>query len=93
MEETTIRNFNTMLTLIDDYRRHKINLRWLVNSLEGSINALEERMSTEFFLEWYRYWNKLETVLALGKDDEFEYVLSQLRHLEVLIENTIKSQI
>lgn len=91
MDETTLRIFKTMLTLIEDYRDNKIDLRWLVNSLEGSINTLEEIMSKEFFMGWHKHWNKLEVVLALGRDDEVDYILTELKSLETLIDNMIKN--
>jgi hypothetical protein len=91
MEITTLRNIDSMLTLIGDYRGHKINLRRLVVGLEGSINSLEEKLSKEFFLEWHRHWDKLEIVSALGKDDEVIYIDSELRQLELLIRNMIDS--
>jgi hypothetical protein len=92
MEETTLRNFKTMLTFLSDYREHKIDLRWLVDALEGSINALEEKMSGAFFLEWHRHWDKLEVVLALDKEDEVAIVLTELNSLEMLIEKTINQE-
>lgn len=86
MKEITLRNFITMLTIIGDYREKKIDLRRLVDSLEGSIDALEDKLPEEFYLEWHKHWNKLEVVLALGQEGEGDYVLTELKFLEMLIE-------
>lgn len=89
MEENTIRIFRRMLSFMDDYRNHKIDLRRLVNSLEGSKNSVEEFLSEEFCSGWHKHWNKLEIILALGRENDVETIIMEIKSLEMHIKNAI----
>jgi wobble nucleotide-excising tRNase len=78
------------LSVIHSYRRNDISLGQLVSSLEGSLNALEEKMPEEFYSLWYSYWGNLETALALGIESQAQKEISE--DLDVL-EKTINKQL
>jgi hypothetical protein len=94
MKEHTIRNLTQVLTLISDYRENKIGLRYLVDSLEGIISALEERMSDDFYTEWDRSWAALEIALALNQEESrSNKIQDKLNILELLITKTLSDQV
>jgi hypothetical protein len=71
---------------MNDYKRNNISLGQLVNSLEGSINALEEKLPEEFYKIWYSYWGNLEITLALGIEIQAQNDISEdLEELEKII--------
>ncbi len=85
-KDHTNRIISRMIQLIDDYRNNNINLNQLVNSLEGSLTALEERPSEDFLKDWYAHWGALEQWVALQLEDQRQsQILEELKFLEVLL--------
>ena len=79
-----------MLNVIEDYRLNKIDLRNLVDSLEGSLSALEEKLPSEFYNDWYEHWGELEIILSLGIENARQEKISRkLIQIESLINNII----
>jgi hypothetical protein len=66
MNDHTLRIIRRMIRLIDQYKEGSINLRTLVDGLEGSINALEEKLSEEFYAQWHKYWFELYMIYDLS---------------------------
>lgn len=77
-----------ILVLINDYKNNKINLKRLVDSLEGSLNSIEEKIPDEFTKLWYLHWGNLEIILALGIEIQSkEEILNELEKLEKIIQD------
>jgi hypothetical protein len=92
MEEYTSRVLNRMLLILKQYKENEISLSYLVNSLEGSLSALEESLPASFYDLWYEHWGELETYLALGIEKERESeILEEIKLLEIHI-NQILTQ-
>ena len=68
MTDHTLRLFEQMMFRLEAYEADAISLRSLVDGLEGSFNALEERLPDAFYQEWFQYWGKLEEKLALSDE-------------------------
>ncbi len=86
MKQQTRAILQRSLTLIINYRRNEISLESLVNSLEGSINALEEKMPEEFYKSWYAFWENLETAVALDIESQAKKeIFEDLQDLEKII--------
>ena len=78
------------LEFIDNYRNGLISLKKLVNSLEGSLNALEEKLPKEFYESWFSFWGDLETVVALGNElQTHEDVNRDIESLEEIISKVL----
>ena len=74
------------LSLINSYRNRDTGLSYLVRSLEGSLNALEEKMPEEFYNSWFSFWGDLETILALGTEAQAQKdIIDDLEGLEKII--------
>ncbi len=93
MNDQTIRILSRDLELISDYRQAKLPLRGLVDSLEGSINALEERLPRQFYGDWEKSWGELEIALALDKEELYASKIGEeLANLERLIIELLPDQ-
>ncbi len=75
MNEDTKRILNQMLALLNGYERGTVSLRYVVDGLEGSLNALEEELSKAFYDQWYTHWGGLEQILAANTQDKRSVVL------------------
>ena len=74
------------VSLISSYRKNDISLGQLVVLMEGSLNALEEKMPEEFYKLWYFHWGNLETALALGIESQAQKEITEdLEDLEKVI--------
>jgi hypothetical protein len=77
---------NRALIIIKRYRNNEIGLAYLVNSLEGSLTALEEQMPEEFLEKWFSYWGDLEIILSLEEEKQAQNAIyNDLQGLENLI--------
>lgn len=63
LNEHQVNLWKTMIKLIEDYLENKIEFRYLVNSLEGLIDASEIK-NKEVVKEWYSHWGPLEMINA-----------------------------
>ncbi len=81
-----------MISLINRYRKEEnLNLLSLVNSLEGSLSAVEEKLPQSFYDNWYKCWGGLEMYLAMGlENDRKREILENLARLERLVIDQIK---
>jgi hypothetical protein len=68
MTDHTLRLFTQMMACLERFETHAIDLRSLVDGLEGLFNALEERLPAVFYEEWYQHWRSLEEKLALSDE-------------------------
>jgi hypothetical protein len=76
-----------MHILISKYRDGEVNLSYLIDSLEGSINALEEKLPFDWKEKWVRNMIELDTYLALRLETEQKSeILETLVELDQLIE-------
>ena len=90
MNQQTRNILQRSLSLINDYIEDRISLSRLVSSLEGSLNALEEKMPDQFYKLWYVYWSNLEIVLSLGiKPETKQKIIGDLIELEKIINNQL----
>ena len=75
-----------MITLLDDYKEGRCNLRTLVDGLEGGLNAMEEKMPETFQKYWYVHWGGLEQILAMGTEKARQKeILEDIEALRVLL--------
>ena len=81
MNNHSNRIIDYMHILISKYRDGEINLSYLIDSLEGSINALEEKLPFDWNEKWVMNMIELETYLALRLETE-----GKLEILETLVE-------
>lgn len=90
MNEHSNRILEQMIKIIEDYKTGNLNLRYLVDGLEGSISALEEKIPENFSKQWYDHWGALEEWLSLKLEEERkEKILQEIDSLEQLITNYI----
>jgi hypothetical protein len=87
MSEHTKRILNQMLALLSGYEQGTASLRYLVDGLEGSLDALEEELPKAFYDQWYVHWGGLEQILAAGTQDKRSVVLLEedVKALKALI--------
>ena len=86
MNEHTRRILRQMLTLLGEYQRGIANLRYLVDGLEGSLNAVEEELPEAFYTQWYIHWGGLEQILAAGTERKHRMeILEEVKMLEALL--------
>lgn len=86
MNEHTQRILERMLSLLNQFKKGEVALSHLVNSLEGSLSALEEELPRAFYSGWYEHWGELETYLALDLEKERSLdILKEIEALDVLI--------
>ena len=86
MNDHTNRILERAKSFIMDFRHGKINLRNLVEILEGSINGIEERLPESFLAIWDDHWGNLEVHLALDNEQtERTAILDDLKCLEKAI--------
>jgi hypothetical protein len=93
MQEQTLRQLVRALALIHDYREQNIGLHYLVDSLEGTILSLEERMPESFYAIWDKSWSQLEIALALEQESLYQgEIQKELKNLETLLSETLLKQ-
>ncbi|KAA3642830.1 MAG: hypothetical protein DWQ07_20110 [Chloroflexi bacterium] len=73
MKPYTKQTLSKLINYIDLYLESKITLRELVEHLEHSINALEERLAESFYPNWNEYWGNLEIELAVSSYKKEDY--------------------
>lgn len=66
MKPQSLRIFNQILLLIKKYESGDIELNYLLDSLDGSLNALEENIPSGWKDRWLREIIELDTYCALG---------------------------
>ena len=64
MNEHTNRILSKIFTMLNEFENDKLDLNYLVTSLEGSINVLEEKLRPDFYEKWYLHWGELEQIRA-----------------------------
>ena len=90
MQAPTRRKFVRALRLINDYREKQIGLGYLVDSWEGTLDSLEERMPEEFYNVWFEAWGELEVVLALQEEaSQQDQIQRGLKGLEKLLSEVV----
>lgn len=93
MQEQTLRKLVRALALINDYREQNIGLRYFVDSLEGTILSLEERMPESFYEIWDKSWSQLEIALALEEESLYQgEIQRELKNLETLLTEILPKQ-
>jgi hypothetical protein len=65
MDQHTSSLLEKMLSLLRDFQQKQISLHYLVDGLEGTYNAIEQKLPKAFDLKWYEHWGALETILAV----------------------------
>ncbi len=70
MNAHTRRVLGRTVRLIADYERGAASLGRLVRDLEGSLDALEEKLPDAFYAGWFGCFGELEIAVALGGDGE-----------------------
>jgi hypothetical protein len=92
MQEVTVNKLTRVLNQIADYRTGKIDLRYLVSVLEGTILSMEERLPKEFLSAWQRAYINLETIHALDKESAFKNkIQDELVEIEALISDILSA--
>ena len=90
MNDHSNRILSRMLLLVSKYRLGEINLAYLVDSLDGSLDALEEKLPDEWKDKWSRKMIGLDTYLALGLEAEKRSeILENLVQLDKLIQELL----
>jgi hypothetical protein len=80
-----------MATMLQEFKKRKVNLRALVDGLEGSINALEEKLPDSFYTKWYSHWGSLEQYLATGSEKQFKKeIIMEVEALEGLLDEVVR---
>ena len=86
MNQQTKSILNRVLQNIEMYKKSEIDLDYLVNLLEGSINALEEKLPQEFYDAWFSSWSDLEICLAQGKQNIYrDELLIEIEKINSLV--------
>lgn len=81
-----------MLILLKEYQQGMSTLREVVDSLEGSLNALEERLPDSFYTEWFTHWENLEQIVAMGTEhNRREIALEEVMALQSLLSQYVTS--
>jgi len=85
------RLWHNMITLIENFRKGKIQYSNLVYGLEGAFDAGE--FENEIFVkQWYDYWTPLEILSATkGDDTTLEDLGENLSAMEIFLEMQISS--
>lgn len=86
MTDHSIRLLQKMLSLLEDYQTGRLGLRHLVDGLEGSFNALNEKLPDGFYIDWHLYWDRLEEKLALSSDEPQGEELYRTKALDLVAE-------
>jgi hypothetical protein len=90
MNQHTISVMTKMTQMLSEYEAGKLNLRYLVDSLEGSINVIEEKMPADFMNRWYEYWGDLEIILSSNEEEIYKKeCINQSAELEKLLHEYI----
>jgi len=78
--EHQLRIWRTMIKLTNNYLEGRINFGYLVNSLEGALDA-SEITDNKLTRQWYDFWTPLEAINA-----EIEIKISNKEKLRVVRE-------
>ena len=85
----TTRLLKNMLRLAKLYQDNDLNLRQLVDGMEGIVNAFEEDM-TPFINEWKPLWGVLEIALATNAEQRMRSDIKRtLAEIETLINSRL----
>jgi hypothetical protein len=66
MYQSTLNILQGIMITIKNYNDNNQSLRKIVDDLEGSVNAIEEKLSNKFYSNWQTHWGNLEIILAMG---------------------------
>jgi hypothetical protein len=66
MKDHSLRVLLRLISIIDRYKNKEISLNELINSLEGSIYSLEEKLPEDFVCKYNQYILNLDTAVGLG---------------------------
>jgi hypothetical protein len=92
MEQQTKSILLRALSLMKDYKNSSISLQQLVEALEGSLKALDERLSEAFYREWYNHFVNLDVAVALGIEKmNKEDILNDVNQLEKIINDQLQT--
>lgn len=92
MDQHTRRILGRALGLISDYQGGTVDLRCLVDGLEGSLNAVEEELLGSFYARWYAHWGGLEQILAGGAQGiRSVEIREETEALEALLNETLQT--
>jgi len=76
--------------LTSKYRDEEICFSYLIDSLSGSIDALEEKLPSDWEDKWVTKMAELDTYLALGLETERKLdILEDLMQLDQLIQELL----
>ncbi len=75
MNEDTKRILNEMLAVLTAYEQETVSLRYLVDELEDSLNALEEDLPKDLYDQWHVHWGALKQIVDAGTQDESSVML------------------
>lgn len=86
MNEHSVRILSRIPLFLNKYRAGEITLSGLISVLEGSIDALEEKLPEEWMNKWIELVGNLEICSALGLESERKLsIIDNLRQLDLLI--------
>ncbi len=93
MQEGTTNKLRSCLDLIADFRAEKIQLKYLVDSLDGILLSIEEPLPQEFLSVWQDALFDLESIYALGKEKVLRNeIKEEIERLEQLISGFLMNQ-
>jgi hypothetical protein len=64
ISEHTCRIIRRMVNSLDEFQVGRLSFQALFHTLEGSLLAVEDRLSDNFYNEWDKYWITFEIGLA-----------------------------
>ena len=87
LNEQQNRLWQSMLSIIDDFRKGKIKYSDVVSKLEGALDAGEFKNET-LIRQWYDYWTPLEILNATkGDNTSIEDADKYLSAMELFLNN------
>ena len=73
MNSHTVRILRYAYLLLEKHEQNKVSLKYLVDSLEGSYTALEEKLSQDLVDGWFDHWEPLKYILEMNIAFEKKY--------------------
>ena len=70
MNEYTKHVLNEMLAILTAYEQETASLRYLVDELKDSLNALKEKLPKAFYDQWHIHWEALKQIADADAPDE-----------------------
>jgi hypothetical protein len=90
VNEQTKRILARMRIQLEEYLQRPTDLAGLVDSLEGALDALEERLPDSFYTDWFDHWGNLEQIRASGtQEDRRGEVVEEVSGLVALLNEEI----